>query len=118
MARIVDSVFVDDDRADQSTELDQRMPVTAVAGETGDFDREHSPRAPIADRGQEAFEAGAHDAATRASEIIVDHFDRRPAKFSRTIREAVLTALAFQIVHQLIGGRLADVDIGTPREML
>src|SRR5580704_19045541 len=34
VARIIDSVLVDDYGADQSTELDQCMPVAAVAGET------------------------------------------------------------------------------------
>ena len=34
MPRIVDSVLVDDNRSNQSTELDQRMPVTAVARQT------------------------------------------------------------------------------------
>src|SRR5271165_1343102 len=37
MARIVDSIFVDNDRADQSTKLDQSVPVAAVARETTPF---------------------------------------------------------------------------------
>jgi hypothetical protein len=41
MARIVDPVLVDEDGADQSTELDQRVPVASVAGETRSLDREH-----------------------------------------------------------------------------
>jgi len=31
MARFVDAVFVDDDRADKAAELDQRVPVSANA---------------------------------------------------------------------------------------
>ena len=34
MARIIDSILVDYYRADQSTELDERMPLTAIARET------------------------------------------------------------------------------------
>src|SRR5271166_4437144 len=45
MASIVDSVLVDDDGPDQSAELDQRMPVAAVAGEPGGFDREYGANA-------------------------------------------------------------------------
>jgi len=41
MARIVDSVLVDEDRADQSTELYQRVPVAAVAGEARSLDGKH-----------------------------------------------------------------------------
>jgi hypothetical protein len=50
MARIVDSVLVDDERADQSTELDQRMPVAAITGKTRRLDREHSADTAVADR--------------------------------------------------------------------
>jgi hypothetical protein len=39
--KIVGSVLVDEDSADQSTELDQCMPVAAVASETGTLDRKH-----------------------------------------------------------------------------
>jgi hypothetical protein len=39
MARIVDSIFVDDNGSDQSTELDQSMPIAAIPGETRGLDR-------------------------------------------------------------------------------
>src|SRR5262245_3601899 len=39
MASIVDSILVDDNGADQSTELDQSVPIAAVAGETRGLDR-------------------------------------------------------------------------------
>ena len=48
MARIVDSVLVDDKRADQSTELDQRVPVAAITGKTRRLDREHSADTAVA----------------------------------------------------------------------
>src|SRR5271157_5369494 len=43
MPSIVDPILVDDDGPDQSAELDQRMPVAAVAGEPGGFDRKYGP---------------------------------------------------------------------------
>jgi hypothetical protein len=52
MARIVDSVLVDDNGPDQSTELDQRMPIAAVARKPRRLDREHGADAALADRGQ------------------------------------------------------------------
>ena len=33
MARIIDAVLVDDERADETAELQQRVPVAAVAGQ-------------------------------------------------------------------------------------
>jgi hypothetical protein len=43
MATIVDSVLVDDDGSDQSTELDQRVPVTAVARQSRDASHSRCP---------------------------------------------------------------------------
>src|ERR1700730_824208 len=46
MAGFVDAVFVNDDRADKAAELDQRMPVAAVARQAGGLDREDRSGAP------------------------------------------------------------------------
>src|SRR5882724_5933561 len=110
MPRIIDSVLVDDDGPDYSTELDQRMPVAAIAGETRGFDRKDGADASFADRRQQTLEAGACDSAARAAEIIVDDLDSGPAELLGAIGEPVLPTPALVIVHQLIGGRLADVD--------
>src|SRR5271166_144667 len=75
MARIVDPVLVDEDGADQSTELYQRVPVASVAGETRSLDREHGADTTVADRGQQPFEARTGDASARSSEIVVDDFE-------------------------------------------
>ena len=58
MTRIVDSILVDEDCADQSTELDQRVPVPAVAGETRSLDREHGANTASADRPDQTIEPG------------------------------------------------------------
>jgi hypothetical protein len=34
VARIVDAILVDDQRADEAAELQERVPVAAIAGET------------------------------------------------------------------------------------
>ena len=62
MARIIDSVLVDDDRGDQSTELDQHMPVAAIAGETRGLDRKHRADVSGADCADQTIKAGAGDA--------------------------------------------------------
>src|SRR5215472_3038796 len=56
---IRDSILVDDDGANQSTELDKRVPVGAIAGETRRLDRKHGTDMPVADSGQQPLEAGA-----------------------------------------------------------
>ena len=104
MARIVNSILVDDDGADQSTELDQSVPVAAVARETRSLDRKHRTDTAVADCGQQPFEAWPGYAAARSSKIVVDDLDSRPAKLLGAIGKPILPPLAFKIVHQLIRG--------------
>ena len=94
MPSVVDPILVDDDGPDQSAELDQRMPVAAVAGEPGGFDREYGPDAPLADRRQQSLEAGARDAACRAAEIVIDNLNGSPAELFRATGKAVLAPQA------------------------
>src|SRR5580658_9024693 len=117
MARIVDSVLVDDDGPDQSTELDQRVPVAAVARQSRRFNRQHGAHASLADCSQQSLETRSDDAA-RAAEIIVDNLDGGPAKLTSASGKTILPTAALMIVRQLIGRRLADVDIRAAREML
>src|SRR5215831_9908562 len=108
MARIVDSILVDDNGPDQSTELDQRVPVTAVASQPGRFDREHGPDAALADRRQQAVEARPIDATCRSTQIVVDDLNAGPTEPPRALGESVLSALALAIVHELISRRSTD----------
>jgi len=118
MARIVDSVLVDDERADQSTELDQRMPVAAIAGKTRRLDREHGADTAVADRCEQPLEAGTRDAATGAAEVVVDDIDVAPAKLLGAIDEALLPPSALMIMRELVCCRLPDVNAGASGEML
>src|SRR5262245_56951725 len=110
---IVDAVLVDDQRADQSAELQQRVPVAPVAGKTRRFDRHYAAHAALADRRQQLIEAGTGNAGTGAAEVFVDHLDCRPAERTRAVNEAVLPTPALMIVQQLIWGRLARIDEST-----
>src|SRR6516225_9424544 len=110
MPRIIDSVLIYDDGSDKSTELDQCMPVAAVAGQPRCLDRKYGADPPLTDRSQQALEARPIDAASRATEIIVDDLDRGPAELPSEIGEPVLTTAALGIVQKLISRRLADVD--------
>src|SRR4029077_4089179 len=118
MPRIVDSVVVDDDRSDYSKELNQRVPVTAVARQSRYLDREHSANAGFADCSQQALEARPNDAAARTAKIIVDDLDRGPAELTGSIHETILPASALLIMRQLIGRRLSDVNIGAASKMI
>src|SRR5262249_7366528 len=109
MARIIDSVLVDDNRADESTELDQCGPVAAIARQARRLDRERSADATLANRGQQALKAGPADPIARATQIIVDDLYRSPTELPGAVSQPVLPSPAFVIVHKLIGSRLTDV---------
>src|SRR5262249_34219812 len=118
MARIVDSVLVGDERPDQSTELDQRMPVAAITGKTRRLNREHSADTAVADRCEQPLEAGTRDAPTGAAKVVVNDIDVAPAKLLGAIDETVLASSALMIMRELVCCRLPDVDAGAAGEML
>ena len=47
MPRIIDSILVNDNSPNQSTEINQRVPVATVAGKPRRFDREYGPDATL-----------------------------------------------------------------------
>ncbi len=118
MARIVDAVLVDDQGADETAELEERVPVAPVAGQPRGLDGDHRADTPFADRRQQLLEAGPGNAAAGTAKIVVDNSNVVPPQLARAVGEAVLAALALQIAGDLIGRRLADVDDGLAGEVL
>jgi hypothetical protein len=82
------------------------------------LDRENGADATVTDCGQQPFEAGTGDAAARSPEIVVDNLDSRPAKLPGAVGKPVLPPLAFKIVHQLIRGRLTDINASDALQMV
>src|SRR5262245_13642763 len=103
MTRIVDSVLVDEDRANQSTELNQHMPVTAISSETRSLDREHGTDIARADSSDQTIEPRSGGPATGAAKVIINYLDARPAELTGTIGERILAMPALVIVCKLIG---------------
>jgi hypothetical protein len=85
------------------------MPVAPIARQTRRLDRKDGADAPLADRGQQALEAGSGDTAAGAAKIIVDDLDLGPAELPGAIGKPVLPLPALVIVGQLIGRRLPDI---------
>src|SRR5215471_166423 len=94
------------------------MPVAAVTSQPRRLDRKYGTDAAFADRCQQTLEAWPIDAGAGAAKIIVDDLDYSPAELPGTLGEPVLTAAALQIVQQLIGRRLADVDKSAATQMV
>jgi hypothetical protein len=114
-ARMVEAVGVGDERA----RVQQVVPIAVVAGETRDLDCQDDTDVTQADLGDESFKAGASSATATHSKIVIDHGDvwARPTEGNSSIHQTVLTALALQIMRDLLDGRLPDVDRGLAGEM-
>jgi transketolase N-terminal domain/subunit len=109
-AGIIDGFLIDDERADQAAELKQGMPVAAVSGQTRCFERHHRSNALFANCSQQSLESGPRRPPTGSPEIVVDDFDLVPAELPSTLNQAILTPLALEIVDDLIGRRLTDIN--------
>src|SRR5262245_23128352 len=80
MPRIVDSILVDDDCPDKSTELDQSVPIANRCARAETPRSQVRPDATFADRCQQSLKARPIDATGRAPKIIVDNLNRGPAE--------------------------------------
>src|SRR3954471_5780807 len=109
VARIVDALLIGDQRANQAAELEQRVPVTAVAGEPRSLDRDDGADAALTDGGKELLKARPGNAGAGAAEIVVNHLNGGPPQRAGAIDQGVLPAATLVIVEDLIGRRLADI---------
>jgi hypothetical protein len=64
-------------------ELQQCVPVTAVASQARRLDRNNGTDAPVADGSQQLLEAKSHNAAAGAAKIVVDDGDIASAELQR-----------------------------------
>ena len=84
-ARIVDAVFVDNQRAHETTKFQKRMPIAAVARQARGLDREHGANAPLTYRRQQFLETWPRDATAGAAEIVVNHLNIVPSELPRSL---------------------------------
>ena len=110
-AGVVDAVQVDHPRLDQAAELEQVMPVAAVAGEPGGVEAQHGADLAGAEPCHQPLEAGPrHHPAGGAAEVVVDHLDVAEAPAPRDVDELVLAPLALEVGLDLGLGGLPDID--------
>ena len=110
-AGIVDAVQVDDSRLDQAAELEQMMPVAAVAGQPGGVEAQHRADFPGAQRCDQPLEARPrHHPAGGAAEIVIDHLDLAEPPAPCDVDELVLAPLALEVALDLGLGGLPNID--------
>jgi hypothetical protein len=110
-ARVVDAVEVDHACFDQSTELEQMMPIPAVTSQPGGFQAQHRTDATSAQLRDEALEAGARGGPTGgSSKVIINELNVAETMLSGDIHELILAALTLEIFLCLRRCRLANID--------
>lgn len=119
LARIVDTLTVDDEGVRESAEIEELIPIAIVAGQPRDVETDDSAGVPEADLGHEALEArtpGSRRAGL--AEIFVDHDHLAPAQAACVVLQVVLTAAALVMMTDLRERGLTDVHEGRTVQML
>jgi hypothetical protein len=117
--RIVNSFRIDHDGAHESTQLDQMMPVPAIPREVRRFNAEDRSNLTATDLRDQALKARAFDKArSRLAKVVINRHDITEAELSGIFGEPILTALAFEVVHNLDGRGLPHVHYGATAEMI
>ena len=120
VARVVEAVFVADQRAGHPAELEELVPVGAVAGQAGAFQPEDDPGPPeghLGDQLLEPFPVGGAGAGLAL--VDVDHGDLGggPAQRDRLAAQVVLADRGLGVVQDLLEARLADIEQSGPGQV-
>jgi hypothetical protein len=118
-ARVVDSVVVDEEGGHEGAEIDQVMPVAAVACQARRLETEDRPDRAGAYASDEALESWpCHQSRPRPPEILVDRLDVREPQGPRRLCQRVLAPLALKVIAHLHECGLPHVDDGGAPEVL
>src|ERR1051326_9083903 len=111
--RVIHALHVDYSRLDQTTKLEQMMPVSTVARQPRSIQAQHRADISSTDGSDEPIEAGsAHRAARGASKIVVNYFNVDEAMPPRHFNQIVLPTLTLQVRLHLCLRGLTDIDHG------
>jgi len=104
---VVHAALVADDRLGQRTDLEQVVPVGAVASEARDFQAQHDSRVAEADFRDQLLEAAAVMRRAGLSLIAVDGDDviGRPTEIPRGLVQIVLPAGALGVSRRSVASR-------------
>jgi hypothetical protein len=121
LGRIINAILVDDEGIGQTTDLDETIPVAARTGQARGFQAQDGADAAKPDLGHEVLEAVAsQDGGPGVALVLVDDVDPPlgPSELLGAASQVVLAGGAGDVVADLHGGRLADIDQGLAVEML
>jgi hypothetical protein len=118
-ARGVHGLLVDQHRVDDAADLDELLPLAAVARKARHLACGHRPDASEAHLGHHALEATARfDARCRAAEILINDLDLRKTQIAKARLHGVLQLAALAVVSDLEGRGLPHVQHRFARPVL
>src|SRR5262249_52828421 len=100
---VVHPILVDDQAVHQTAELEQGVPIAAIAGQTRSLDSENRAGGAGTDGGKQALKSRARRAASRTTKVIIDDNHVFPAKCTCACCKSILTTATFRVVGKLIG---------------
>jgi hypothetical protein len=101
--RIVDSIEIHHDSCDHPAQLDQMMPVAAIACQSRSLNAKDSAHFAAAHFGHQMLESWALDKSrSRAPQIFVYHGDLLETQLAGTIHQPILATLAFLVMEHLV----------------
>lgn len=120
VARVVDPIFVEDERICQSADFQQPMPVGRAPCQTGNFqthDHTHPTQPHLRHEALKTIAVGGGGA--RQAQVLIDHDDliARPSQSLRPPFEIVLPRRALTVLVDLPQGGLANIEIRQPPQM-
>ena len=118
--RVVEAVFVADQRAGHAAELEELVPVGGVAGQPGAFQAQHDPGPAEGDPGDqllESFPVGGAGAGLALVDVDDGDLGGGPAERDRLAAQVVLADRGLGVVQDLLEAGLADIQQGGPGEM-
>src|SRR6266542_2452241 len=115
-AWMIEAIGIGDERIDETTQVEQVVPITIVAGHARDFAGYDDADVAQSHLGDESIESDASYASTAPtySKVFIDDHDLRwrPAQLGGPLHQAILQALALLVMQDLAGRGLTNVDRG------
>src|SRR5450432_170554 len=119
-ARIIHTVAIGDQAAGMAAEIEQLVPVGAVAGEARRFiseDHANLAQANLSGKLLKAESTGGRRGCATGIVIDDEYVVLMPSQLTRTLPHRVLQPLALGVVAYLMRTRLSDVNHGPARQM-
>jgi hypothetical protein len=120
VGRIVNPIFIQDQRIGERTDLQQPVPVRRVPRQSGNLKTQHdasSPKAHFSHQSLKAFPVGGR--CPRQTQITINDDDAifRPTECQCPLAQSILALGALGVLDHLAGCRLADVEISISLKM-